>query len=85
VASRQAAAAGHEDLALTEAQQAEALAPELLDPHEALIDLYAANHQPAEASREYATALHLYNTVYADYSNLIPPPVDPSAAPRRGP
>ena len=85
VASRQAAAAGHEDLALTEAQQAEALAPELLYPHEALIDLYAANHQPAEASREYATALHLYNTVYADYSNLIPPPVNPSVAPRRGP
>jgi hypothetical protein len=83
--SRQAAAGGHPDLALTEAQQAEALAPELLYPHEALIDLYAANHQPAEASREYATALHLYNTIYSDYSNLIQPPENPSAPPRPGP
>lgn len=84
-ASRQAAASGHPDLALAEAQQAEALAPELINPHEALIALYAANHQQAEAQGEYATAMHLYNTVYGAYSNLIQPPVDPSAPSMPGP
>jgi hypothetical protein len=84
-AAGQAAATGHSDLALTEARQAEALAPELLYPHEALIALYAANHQPAEASREYATAMRLYNTIYAPYANFIQPPVDPSAPSPSGP
>ena len=70
---------------LAEAQQAEALAPELLMPHEALSDLYAANHQMAEAMREYATAMQLYKTVYADYGNFVPPPKDPSAPPQPGP
>ena len=83
-AARQAAATGHSDLALTEARQAEALAPELLNPHEALIALYTANHQPAEALREYAAAMHLYNTVYRSYTNFVEPPVDPSAPPRPG-
>lgn len=84
-ASRQAVASGHSDVALAEAQQAEAIAPELLMPHEALSDLYAANHQMAEAMREYATAMQLYKTVYADYGNFVPPPEDPSAPPQPGP
>lgn len=84
-AARQAAATGHPDLALTEARHAEALAPELLNPHEALIALYAANHQPAEASREYATALRLYDTIYSAYGTFIQPPVSPSVPPPSGP
>lgn len=78
-ASGHAAAGGHSDIALAEAQQAEALAPEILRTHEALSALYAANHQQAEAQREYASSMHLYNTVYGDYRYIIQPPVDPSA------
>ncbi|HZQ44820.1 MAG TPA: phospholipid carrier-dependent glycosyltransferase [Acidobacteriaceae bacterium] len=82
--ARQAAASGHSDVALREAQQAEALAPELIQSHEALSAFYAANHQPAEASREYATALGMYNTVYSAWTLFVSPPVDPSAPPQRG-
>ncbi len=78
-AARQAAAGGHANVALAEAQQAEALAPDLIGPHEALTDLYAANHRQTEAEREYVEAMRLYTTVYAAYSNFVQPPVDPSA------
>jgi hypothetical protein len=81
--ARQAAAGGHADVALAETQQAEVLAPELLTTHEALINLYVANHQPAEAQREYAIAVHLYDTLFSAYTNS-PPPVDPSAPARTG-
>ena len=85
VAARQAAGAGHNDVALAEAQQAEALAPELLTLHELLIDLYAENHQPEEAKREYAIAKRLYDTVFRDYTSVIQPPSEPSAPPSRAP
>jgi 4-amino-4-deoxy-L-arabinose transferase-like glycosyltransferase len=76
----QAAFAGkHLDVALAEAQQAEMLAPEILMPHEMLSALYATNHQPAEASREYEAAMHLYKTVYKPFAAEVPPPTDPSA------
>jgi 4-amino-4-deoxy-L-arabinose transferase-like glycosyltransferase len=81
-AARQAGTSGHPDLALAETQQAEALAPELLVTHESLIDLYVANHQPAEAQREYAAAMHLYNTLYSAY--VPQPPANPSDPPRPG-
>ncbi len=84
VTSGNAGAQGHADVALTEAQQAESLAPELLMTHELLSQLYAANHQPAEAAREYATAMQLYNGVYGAYAAQFEPPVDPSAPPRPG-
>lgn len=82
--ARQAAASGHSDVALREAQQAEALAPELIESHEALSAFYAANHQPAEASREYATALGMYNTVYSAWTLFTSPPVNPAAPPQPG-
>lgn len=82
--ARQAAASGHADIALAESQQAETLAPELLATHEALTDLYAANHQQTEAEREYATAMQLYNTAYGDYKNFLQPPVNPSSPPPPG-
>jgi hypothetical protein len=81
VASRQNAASGHPDIALAEARQAEALAPELLGPHEALIDLYVANHQQADAQREYDIAMPLYNQIYSAYTTVIGPPVNPSTPP----
>ena len=84
VASQNAAAQGHADVALAEAQQAEALAPEFLMTHELLSQLYAANHQPAEAAREYATSVQLYNGVYSAYAAQFEPPVDPSTPPRPG-
>lgn len=84
VASRNAAAFGRPDLALQEALEAESLAPELLQPHQALSALYAANHQPAEASREYDAAMHLYATVYSAYANDMAAPVDPSSSARPG-
>src|SRR5215472_3760840 len=82
--ARAAAAGGHPDVALAEAQQAEAMAPELLMTHEALSKLYEANHQHAEALREYETAMHLYNTTYSSFASQVMPPVDPSAPPRPG-
>lgn len=77
--SRQNARSGHMDVAVAEAQEAEQLAPELLEPHEVLIDLYAANHQQADAQREYDTAIRLYNQIYSAYTTVIAPPVAPSA------
>ena len=83
--ARIASSGGHPDIALAEAQQAEALAPELLMPHEALTSLYVSNHQPAEASREYETAMHLYNTLYSSFASGMTPPTDPAAPPPPGP
>jgi len=74
----------HPDVALAEGQQAEALAPELIATHEALADIYARTNQPAEASREYETAMHLYHTTYGAFASGMRPPKDPSAAPRPG-
>jgi 4-amino-4-deoxy-L-arabinose transferase-like glycosyltransferase len=80
--ARQADAAGHLDVALAEAQQAEALAPELLTPHEALSFLYAENHEQSEASREYMEAMRVYKTM--GFGGFLQPPVDPSAPARPG-
>ncbi|HEX5282939.1 MAG TPA: phospholipid carrier-dependent glycosyltransferase [Bryocella sp.] len=77
--SQSAVADKHPDVALAEAQQAEMLAPEILMPHEILSALYATNHEPAAASREYETALHLYNTAYKPFASEVTPPKDSSA------
>ena len=71
---------GHPQLALPEAQQAEALAPELLMSHEMLSSLYAQNHQPAEAQREYEQALQLYRTTYSEFAKSVSPPQPPAPA-----
>ena len=83
--ARQNTASGHSDVALAEAQEAETLAPELLAPHQALINLYAANHQQAEAQREYDTATQLYNQVYGAFKASAGTPVNPlTLSPPRG-
>lgn len=71
---------GHPERALPEAQQAEALAPELLMSHEMLSSLYAQNHQPAEAQREYEQALQLYRTTYSEFAKSVSPPQPPAPA-----
>jgi hypothetical protein len=70
----------HPERALSEALQAEALAPELLMPHGMLSALYAQNHQPAEAQREYEQALQLYRTTYGEFAGRMPPPQPPAPA-----
>lgn len=84
VAAGTASQSGQPGVALAEAQRAETLAPEFLGIHEMLSQMYAANHQPAEASREYATAMQLYKGVYAPYAHYGDAPVDPSPAPAGG-
>lgn len=82
--ARTALSAAHPDVALAEAQQAEALAPELIGTHEALAELYARNNQAAEASREYEAAMRLYHTTYSTFASEMSPPKNPSAPPRPG-
>jgi 4-amino-4-deoxy-L-arabinose transferase-like glycosyltransferase len=68
---------GHPEQALPEAQKAEALAPEMLPPHEMLSTLYASAHQTDNAKREYQSAMQIYRTRYGEFANGTPPPVDP--------
>jgi tetratricopeptide (TPR) repeat protein len=49
--------------ALAEAQQAEALAPDAVNPNALLGDIYTAMHQPDEARASYQKALSLAKTV----------------------
>jgi tetratricopeptide (TPR) repeat protein len=72
-----AARTGHPEVALGEAQQAETLAPDLMMPHSMLAQLYARQHRPADAQREYEAALHLYQTTYGDFARRTPPPENP--------
>jgi hypothetical protein len=74
--------AGHPERALLEAQRAEALAPELMPPHEMLASLYAGAHQPVDAKREYQDALVIYQTRYGEFKSATQPPEDPLPAER---
>lgn len=71
---------GHPEQALGEAQQAEALAPELLPIHEMLASLYARAHQPADARREFQDAMVIYQTRYGEFKSAFDPPEDPLPA-----
>ena len=53
----------HPEQALVEAQQAVALAPNLVNPQAALGDAMAALHRTPEARACYERALHLAETV----------------------
>ena len=70
--------AGHPDLALADARQSAALAPDLIATHELLSSLYASQNQLAAATQEYAIAQQLYHTTYADFAAGVPPPEDPT-------
>lgn len=78
--AQKAISARHPEQALTEAQQAEALAPELLATHEMLTTLYADANKKADAEREYKDALEIYQTRYGEFKKNVPPPEDPFSA-----
>jgi len=69
--------AGHPDRALPEAEQAEALAPQLLNIHEMLASLYAGDHRPQDAEREYRTAFDIYQTKSGPFAKHMSPPENP--------
>jgi len=68
---------GHATQAVQEAETAVRLDPQSLDAHETLLDAYIANHQAADAEREYATAMHLYRDVDPEYIGDRGPPDKP--------
>jgi Tfp pilus assembly protein PilF len=66
----------HPGGALPDLQQAAALAPELLMPHEMLAALYAGAHNRADAEREYQTAMNVFHN-YGAFAKGQQPPQDP--------
>jgi hypothetical protein len=70
---------GRVDDALAHAEQAVALFPESLDARQTLANAYAAHHQPEDATREYQTMLHLYDTVHPEFKHAEATPVNPLA------
>lgn len=75
--ARNAVSARHPDVAMTEAQRANALDPNQVGYHEMLAQLYADAHQFPDARREYNFALQLYQAEYAANPDVISPPTDP--------
>jgi tetratricopeptide (TPR) repeat protein len=69
------------DAALPEFKLAAQLDPEALLSHETLASLYAQKKQPDDATREYQTAVHIYQTVHPDFHFGKLPPQNPLAGP----
>ena len=68
---------GKPDQALPQAEQAVALAPDMLYTHEELLDAYAANHQMDHAMAEYRTSLLLFHAVDPAFAEDVSPPDNP--------
>lgn len=81
VLANKALRAGQPDRALPEAQQAAALAPDLLVVHEMLAALYAGLHKPEDAEREYRTAVDIYQTKCGSFAKHMSPPENPLGQP----